>query len=151
MQRYRGHFLNWYDTRSLAPLTPAIISSVDNGNLVASLWTFQQGCLHLLDRPLFQRELMEGLIDHLYLLTTAGALPRRKFSAMERALRGPVWLQYVLNFPDAALAEIRSRVSSLKPATDARWVEAQAEQRIKQIRDAVERYTPWLLPEFAAA
>ena len=70
MHRYQGHFLNWYDTRSLAPLTPSIVSSVDNGNLVASLWTLQQGCLQLLDQPLLQNELAEGLIDHLYLLTT---------------------------------------------------------------------------------
>ncbi len=88
MQRYQGHFLNWYDTRSLAPLTPSIVSSVDNGNLVASLWTLQQGCLQLLDQPLLQKELAEGIIDHLYLLTTLGALSRRKFSRIERVAPG---------------------------------------------------------------
>ena len=43
LQRHRGHLLNWYDTRSLVPLAPAVVSSVDSGNLVASLWTLQQG------------------------------------------------------------------------------------------------------------
>ena len=33
MPRYRGHFYNWYDTRTLAPLPPAYISTVDSGNL----------------------------------------------------------------------------------------------------------------------
>ena len=37
MQRYRGHFYNWYDTRSLAPLVPAYISTVDSGNLAGYL------------------------------------------------------------------------------------------------------------------
>ena len=37
MQRYRGHFLNWYDTGTLAPLDPAYVSTVDSGNLMGNL------------------------------------------------------------------------------------------------------------------
>ena len=37
MQRYRGHFFNWYDTRDLRVLDPAYISSVDSGNLAGHL------------------------------------------------------------------------------------------------------------------
>ncbi len=33
LQRHRGHFLNWYDTRSLQVLLPAYVSTVDSGNL----------------------------------------------------------------------------------------------------------------------
>ena len=150
MERYRGHFLNWYDTWSLAPLRPAIVSSVDNGNLVASLWTLQQGCRQILDRPLLQRAVTEGLIDHFYILTTAGALPRRKFSAIERALRGSDWLEYLLSFPGAILVAIRSRDSNSKHAADAHWFVEQVEQRIAHIRQAVQLYAPWLLPEFAS-
>src|SRR5439155_7379553 len=32
LERYEGHLLNWYDTLSLAPLTPAYVSTVDSGN-----------------------------------------------------------------------------------------------------------------------
>ena len=99
MEKYQGHFLNWYDTRSLAPLTPAIVSSVDNGNLVASLWTLQEGCLQLLDRPLLPKMCTEGLIDHLYVLATLGALPRHSCSSIEKSLRGPNWLQYLVSLP----------------------------------------------------
>ena len=49
MQKYRGHLFNWYDTQTLAPLPPAFVSTVDSGNLVASLWTLQQGSLQLLE------------------------------------------------------------------------------------------------------
>ena len=44
LKKYRGHVLNWYDTRTLQPLPPLFVSSVDSGNLLASLWTLQQGC-----------------------------------------------------------------------------------------------------------
>ena len=37
MERFRGHFYNWYDTRTLKPLAPRFISSVDSGNLCAAL------------------------------------------------------------------------------------------------------------------
>ncbi|HTA94482.1 MAG TPA: cyclic beta 1-2 glucan synthetase, partial [Verrucomicrobiae bacterium] len=33
LERYRGHFYNWYDTRTLKPMAPLYISTVDNGNL----------------------------------------------------------------------------------------------------------------------
>ncbi len=37
MPRHRGHFYNWYDTRTLRVLEPAMLSTVDAGNLCASL------------------------------------------------------------------------------------------------------------------
>jgi cyclic beta-1,2-glucan synthetase len=37
LERWEGHLLNWYDTRTLAPLLPRYVSTVDSGNLVASL------------------------------------------------------------------------------------------------------------------
>jgi cyclic beta-1,2-glucan synthetase len=39
LERHEGHLLNWYDTRSLAPLTPAYVSTVDSGNLAGALLT----------------------------------------------------------------------------------------------------------------
>ena len=39
LERYRGHFYNWYDTRTLEPLLPLYISSVDSGNLAGHLLT----------------------------------------------------------------------------------------------------------------
>ncbi len=43
LERFEGHLLNWYDTRSLAPLYPAYVSTVDSGNLAASLITLAEG------------------------------------------------------------------------------------------------------------
>ena len=37
LERYRGHFCNWYDTQSLKPLMPIYISTVDSGNLAGHL------------------------------------------------------------------------------------------------------------------
>jgi cyclic beta-1,2-glucan synthetase len=43
LERYRGHFYNWYDTRTLQPLPPRYVSSVDSGNLAGALLTLKAG------------------------------------------------------------------------------------------------------------
>ncbi len=44
MERYRGHFLNWYDTLNLAPLEPRYVSTVDSGNLAGNLLVVKLAC-----------------------------------------------------------------------------------------------------------
>ena len=43
LQRYRGHLFNWYDTRTLEPLRPLYVSTVDSGNLAGHLLTLAAG------------------------------------------------------------------------------------------------------------
>ncbi|PKN87121.1 MAG: hypothetical protein CVU46_05565, partial [Chloroflexi bacterium HGW-Chloroflexi-8] len=69
MERYRGHFLNWYDTLTLEPLLPGYISTVDSGNLAASLIVTAQACKTLPDEPIFRWDLWQGYLDTLSNLT----------------------------------------------------------------------------------
>ena len=148
LPRHHGHLLNWYDTQSLQPLTPAVISSVDNGNLVASLWTLQQGSLDLLRQPMFPQELAEGLLDYFSSLSTLGAISPRNFSAIEKALRLPDWLHYVLDIPDTVIKDLQTPAAD-PPASDAAWFREQAQERIRQITSTVQSCAPWLLPKYA--
>ncbi len=43
LERFEGHLLNWYDTRTLAPMTPPYVSTVDSGNLAGALLTLSVG------------------------------------------------------------------------------------------------------------
>jgi len=63
MERYRGHLLNWYDTRTLAPLAPRYVSSVDSGNLLGSLVAVREGCLEVLSESVAPRRRWGGLTD----------------------------------------------------------------------------------------
>jgi cyclic beta-1,2-glucan synthetase len=47
LERFRGHFFNWYETTSLDPLAPRYISSVDSGNLAGHLMAVSEGCIRL--------------------------------------------------------------------------------------------------------
>ena len=44
LERFRGHFFNWYDTQDRRPLDPKYVSSVDSGNLAAHLLTLANAC-----------------------------------------------------------------------------------------------------------
>ncbi len=68
LERFRGHFLNWYDTRSLDPLHPRYVSTVDSGNLAACLLALHQGCLEIPGNPLLRWDSFEGLLDAIDLL-----------------------------------------------------------------------------------
>ena len=44
LERFRGHFYNWYDTLDLRPLDPKYVSSVDSGNLAGHLIALWNAC-----------------------------------------------------------------------------------------------------------
>jgi len=68
LDRYRGHFFNWYDTRTLQPLLPCYISSVDSGNLAGSLLTLQAGLAEFKDQPALSFNAFQGLDDTFQIL-----------------------------------------------------------------------------------
>jgi cyclic beta-1,2-glucan synthetase len=146
LPKCRGHLLNWYDTRTLAPLTPVFVSSVDSGNLVASLWTLQRGALDLLRRPLLQPALAEGFVDYVRILADLRAFPRRGFNQFREAVRED-WLQSVLGFQESLLDHPPAPPQS-KRELDAQWFSREGRLRLEGIRQTVRLSAPWLLPEF---
>jgi cyclic beta-1,2-glucan synthetase len=65
LERYRGHFFNWYDTLTLKPLFPLYVSTVDSGNLVAHVLTLEPGIAALADHQIVAPRFFAGLIDTL--------------------------------------------------------------------------------------
>lgn len=64
LETHRGHFYNWYDTRTLDPLRPRYVSTVDSGNLCVSLIAAKHACLEVLDQPILGSDVWTGLRDH---------------------------------------------------------------------------------------
>ena len=65
MQRMRGHFYNWYDTRDLRPLEPRYVSTVDSGNLAGHLIALANACREWGDRPFEASRRFSGVADAL--------------------------------------------------------------------------------------
>jgi cyclic beta-1,2-glucan synthetase len=150
LKKHRGHVLNWYDTRTLQPMAPLFVSSVDSGNLLASLWTLQQGCMERLRQPVLQPCLSEGFLDYLRVLSAGRAFPRKLLSTCERQRNTDNWLQSILGLPEAVFEQTHQTVAQSKQAAQIRWFAEQAELRLRRIQQAVSEYAPWFSPEFAA-
>jgi len=132
LPRYRGHFYNWYDTRTLQPLAPLYISAVDSGNLAGHLLTLRPGLLELIHAPVFRPAVLLGLLDTLQLLHDASDGDDRPMRRMQ------VELQEALDHPattlGAALALLRRQrdqaqtlASALTPAPESEaafWLDA---------------------------
>ncbi len=65
MERRFGHFYNWYDSSTLAPLYPQYISTVDSGNLAGHLIAVKQTLLHLEEDLFFSHQIFRGVLDTL--------------------------------------------------------------------------------------
>jgi len=68
LERYRGHFYNWYETRTLQPLLPLYVSSVDSGNLAGHLLTLGSGLREQADEKTFSPQVFAGLRDTVRIL-----------------------------------------------------------------------------------
>jgi cyclic beta-1,2-glucan synthetase len=82
LQRYRGHFYNWYDTRSLSPLVPEYVSSVDSGNLAGYLLTTRMGLLQLVNEPRIHPRALDGIHDAVRLSVESLSRARRTSSSV---------------------------------------------------------------------
>jgi cyclic beta-1,2-glucan synthetase len=63
LERHEGHLLNWYDTRTLAPLLPRYVSTVDSGNLAGALLALAEGVRQLATTPQSDDQICHGLAD----------------------------------------------------------------------------------------
>ncbi len=98
LERHRGHFFNWYDTRSLKVLHPQYISTVDSGNLAGHLLVLRRGLLELSDARILPPRLFSGVQDTLRVLlevirASSGAGERqdmlRKVEVLEAEFQNP--------------------------------------------------------------
>jgi len=71
LERFRGHFYNWYDTHDLRPLEPKYVSSVDSGNLAGHLIALGNACREMIAGPVVNPQWLAGIEDALG-LTRAG-------------------------------------------------------------------------------
>ncbi|MBI5593436.1 MAG: cyclic beta 1-2 glucan synthetase [Deltaproteobacteria bacterium] len=155
LERYRGHFYNWYDTQSLKPLLPMYVSSVDSGNLAASLLTLRAGLLALPDEKLLGRRLFDGLADTTMILmdVAGGSIPAElsQFTRDMESLKssppdGTLWA--VRNCLERLTISAREVVRSFESAPKSEamgWARSLAEQCQAAV-DELTVLAPWAGP-----
>ncbi len=137
LERYRGHFFNWYDTRTLEPLPPNYISTVDSGNLAAYLLILRSGLLGLPDQKILGTRLFDGIRETLLVLeeTIGEPIPVRLAELrndVEKSCRDkPATLRSMRLCLDSLADSSAALADSIIPGADDRsswWAEALARQ-----------------------
>ena len=149
LEKYHGHFYNWYDTRTLQPLLPLYVSSVDSGNLAGHLLTLVQGLKELNDTSVYNPVILEGLLDTVRVMkqyTTKnmviGQLEKELTVSKPETLRDAFNLLKLLKFKTENL------ISSFSPADEE--VQVWGQSLKKNIEDHINEFlflAPWLQTE----
>ena len=162
LERHRGHFYNWYNTRTLQPLAPLYISSVDSGNLAGHLLTLQAGLLTVPDHPILSPQWLDGLRDTLgILLDILGSAGLPGFAQFQRDLQTAYASRLTtlaaahhnlarLAAAAAAGAATLKIAASSAPENDSQWW---ADALTRQCQHTLEQLTllaPWLLLPIAS-
>ncbi|MEX0586050.1 MAG: glucoamylase family protein, partial [Pirellulales bacterium] len=108
LDRFRGHFYNWYDTTNLAPLLPRYVSTADSGNLAVCLLTAGQGLHDVLREPLFGGRLNDGMLDSVAMVEEA---------LMHVQPHGARFVSPAIDALESGLRDVRKALSA--PASDA--------------------------------
>ncbi|MBT2188355.1 GH36-type glycosyl hydrolase domain-containing protein [Sphingobium nicotianae] len=129
LETYRGHMLNWYDTRSLRPLEPRYVSTVDSGNLAVCLLVVAEACREAARGAPLSPALWSGLEDTFDLLQLALAPDRIDLTAKMRRRLGDA-----KSVIAAAGEDPRAWTDRLDALCDGIWPELRGELR-KEIAD----------------
>jgi cyclic beta-1,2-glucan synthetase len=132
MERFQGHFYNWYDTKSLQPLRPLYVSSVDSGNLVGHVLTLKQGLISLPDQPITGPRLFEGIKDtlHVLIMYSGKSIPDSVTAFRE-------YLDVLLNATPLTPGNLLKRLEKLSQLADTIVVSS-------TITGSNEHYTRWV-------
>ncbi len=141
MPRFRGHLYNWYETRTLEPIEPKIVSTVDSGNLAASLYTLHTGARSLLNEKLLSHKVFQGLRDivQLHLLQNTLAPPPAGEASIDD------WLRWAMHVD----SQLESMEYDGLGETDMSWWLGETHARLRAIKVLMRDYMPWMLPEFS--
>ena len=158
LERYQGHFFNWYDTQSLKPLRPLYISSVDSGNLAGHLLTLQQGLLSLPDDLIPGSRVFEGIDDTLQILINKSGKSitdeiikfRRYLNAVLKEYPDSIgYLFKCLEKLSSASTEIVNKLDSNSGIQYGIWAKSLLRQ-CRSAYDELRHLVPWLLHPYSS-
>ena len=149
MERFKGHLYNWYDTRSLSPLHPRYISTVDSGNLTGHLITLQQGLLGLLNSKIITEKVFDGLLDTVRILSEKNKenIPLQQFQKnLEKICNAkPIGLEATKTCIEILESSFTQILKDLNAQDDSGWWAQRITEQINKINKDLNVFTPWIL------
>lgn len=149
MAKFRGHFFNWYDTRTLEPLHPHYVSTVDSGNLMGFLLTLGQGLQGVVEHKIFQKNIVRGMIDTLLVLSERSTNINefsKKIKALDSYDFDSATLSDTTNLLTILLQNTRDWLAAKQYQNELEidwWLHA-LEAQILAIQEEMNYLTPWV-------
>ncbi len=149
MEKFRGHFYNWYDTQTLRPLLPQYVSMVDSGNLAGLLLTLNQGLREIPDHKIVSPQILSGLRDTLMVVQEHTKVSLQSIFAQlnsgpSHPNRLPSWMLFHKQISKEWDA-ISMAISLEKSEVLQDWVLAFQNQLHSGIRLPLEEWVPWFV------
>lgn len=153
MERYKGHFYNWYDTQTLNPLLPKYISTVDSGNLAGHLLILKQGLLAIPHKNIIGLKTFEGLRDTFLAFTDTlkdkdVEIFKQCKIDLEAACKAElITFKEVKFFMDNLTKDFDSILEKTNDNAESEtyWWKQILREQINQISEDLKIFTPWFL------
>ncbi len=149
LPKHLWHLYNWYNTHTFEPLLPITVSSVDSGNLAASLYTLRMGAKSLLHEPLLRPNLFRGIETHWQLLRLQKEVPAElaRLTLPSADAHLYEWCEWIFATEQHPVFESIATYS--EPSHDeAAWWMNETKARLRNAASFIRNYMPWLLPEY---
>jgi len=154
LERYEGHFLNWYDIKNIAPLMPKYVSTVDSGNLLASFWAVEEKCKAIFNEPILNAEsVIAAINDNLNILENTVRKSQSKKTAinmdplyyMAKSFRAKPaeFKSDVHDFQDFIKRYLVTAEAAGEPQEVLYWLRQQ-EKLISDVLDCLGNTMPWI-------
>ena len=146
LERHRGHFFNWYDTRTLKPLLPLYVSTVDSGNLAGHLLTLGPGLAELPDDPILTTQPFDGLSDTIRILHELAGKSSELESLESELAKPPSTLRERFGLLQRVSQRAEALVASLQEGADGelKWWTQALERNCREHLDDLLVQAPWL-------
>lgn len=139
MEKWNGHLFNWYNIRTLHPLKPRYVSTVDSGNFACYLITLKQGLIEYLNKPIVDIAFAKGMQDTINLINSEHNLqypyPYTLNELSMRTTVSPVAWSNTIDELSAASKEFNAGKSRWKPKLD---------RMIDSFKNELNEFLPWV-------
>jgi cellobiose phosphorylase len=151
LEKYKGHFYNWYDTHSLQPLPPKYVSTVDSGNLAGHLIVLKQGLITVNHQKIVSANLFQALNDTLKIISEKiennKIIKQFEDDIKSAQLVQVITLETYYLFMNQFLSYSSALVDDLKNNADHEslwWAQSLAKQ-CRYASDELVLFAPWVL------
>lgn len=142
LERYEGHFLNWYNTQTAEPLYPRYVSTVDSGNFLACLWTMNSALDEMITSLIIPEDALIGVRDTIEIFKETKDVSEIEEILKRLNLKPDNLIHFIATVRDSSKA-IKELTGKLTLEKDELYWLKQIEEQLMRWESTISRYFTW--------